>query len=167
MHTLSVIHRWSQSAWSSKCWSWQGWADMWRSCIQCREHVRTSIMIHTMWFSEKSKQCGNRLLTYWQSMLTTMSPFIDGIGISKKSILTSVNRQKCVSRFVNMGEYGKTSGSQTDATATTSVVCSSGDNLWAVAIDTVVTRITNLTCRKHHLQNLCGEKMTNMRSDFK
>ena len=167
MHTLSVIHRWSQSAWSSKCWSWQGWADMWRSCIQCREHVRTSIMIHTMWFSENPNNIWNRLLTYWQSMLTTMSPLIDGIGISKKSILTSVNRQKCVSRFVNMGEYGKTSGSQTDATATTSVVCSSGDNLWAVAIDTVVTRITNLTCRKHHLQNLCGEKMTNMRSDFK
>ena len=47
--------------------------------------------------------------------INTISPFLYGIGISKKSILTSVNRQKCVPRFVNMGEYWKTSGSQTDA----------------------------------------------------
>ena len=136
------LHRWSQSAWSSKCWSWQGWADMWRSCIQCREHVRTSIMIHTMWFSENPNNIWNRLLTYWQSILTTMSPFLGGIGISKKSILTSVNRQKCVSWFVNMGEYGKTSGSQKDATATTCVVCSS----WRQSL----SRGDRYCCHSHH-----------------
>ena len=100
---------------------------MQRTCANVNYDTHNVVFrkIQTMW-----KQIADLLavnVNYYETH--SMSPFIDGIGISKKSILTSVNRQKCVSRFVNIGEYGKTSGSQTDAIATTSVVCSSGDNL--------------------------------------
>ena len=64
---------------------------------------------------KKSKQYMKQIVDLLAVNINTISPFLYGIGISKKSILTSVNRQKCVPRFVNMGEYWKTSGSQTDA----------------------------------------------------
>ena len=160
------LHRWSQSAWSSKCWSWQGWADMWPSCIQCSQRTCANVNYDTHnvvfeKFEQYMKQIAHLLavnINYYESLFWWNWHFEEiDLDLCKPT-------EMCVQICKN--EYGKTSGSQTGCRSGNLWGFQVGENLWAVAIDTVVTRITNLTCSKHRFQKLYNSCLHKSRKQY-